>query len=172
MVSGVMAGVAGLVTALLLRTVSRGWAVEMCRQQRRCWAPISLSQPKTYSSVCVGLSETVSYQELKKLLKSNKIFLIDVREPWELTEYGQIPGSINVPLDQVEHALHLDPKSFTETYNGLMPTTSDKIVFSCLAGVRSKKALDTAAFLGYSRAVHFPGGWEEWEKRELSKQKG
>lgn len=60
-------------------------------------APISLSQPKTYSSVCVGLSETVSYQELKKLLKSNKIFLIDVREPWELTEYGQIPGSINVP---------------------------------------------------------------------------
>ncbi|XP_078255831.1 thiosulfate sulfurtransferase/rhodanese-like domain-containing protein 3 [Rhinoraja longicauda] len=164
-----MAGVVGLISALLLRTVSRGWAVEMCRQQRRCWAPISLSQPKTYTSVCVALSETVSYQELQKLLKSNQIFLIDVREPWELKEYGQIPGSINIPLDQVEQALRLDPKSFTEAYNGQMPAALDKIVFSCMAGIRSKKALDTAVFLGYNRAVHFPGGWEEWENRELAK---
>ncbi|XP_051880605.1 thiosulfate sulfurtransferase/rhodanese-like domain-containing protein 3 isoform X2 [Pristis pectinata] len=167
-----MGRVLGLVSALLLRAVSRASAVEVCRQQRRCWAPVPLSQPKTHYSVCTVPPETVTYQELKQLLKSNKIFLIDVRESWELKEYGQIPGSINVPLGQVEQTLQLDPKGFMEIYNKQMPTTSDKIVFSCLGGVRSKKALDTAISLGYSRAVHFPGGWEEWETRELSEKKG
>ncbi|XP_069743245.1 thiosulfate sulfurtransferase/rhodanese-like domain-containing protein 3 [Narcine bancroftii] len=169
-----MGRVWGMMSALALRIVSRSWAVELCHghQPRTWWVPDSLRQPKTYCSVCTTPPETVTYQELKQLLASNNIFVIDVRESWELKEYGQIPGSINVPLGHMEQALQLDPKDFMEHYGGKMPTTSDKIVFSCLGGVRSKKALDMAADLGYSRAVHYPGGWEEWENRESTKKNG
>uniref|UniRef100_UPI00398EA74F thiosulfate sulfurtransferase/rhodanese-like domain-containing protein 3 n=1 Tax=Pristiophorus japonicus TaxID=55135 RepID=UPI00398EA74F len=164
----------GFISALLLRTVNQLSTAELCRQERRyslpSWAPVYISQPSSYRSVCTASPESVTYQELKQLLKSNKIVVIDVREPWELKETGQIPGSINVPLRQVEQALKLDPSSFMETYNGKMPSTSDKIVFSCLAGIRSKKALDIAASVGYSRALHFPGGWEEWMKHEFSEK--
>ncbi|XP_043541548.1 thiosulfate sulfurtransferase/rhodanese-like domain-containing protein 3 [Chiloscyllium plagiosum] len=166
-----MTRVLAFVSALLLRTACRSSVAQVCRQLRNqrplSWAPFYLTQHSSYWSVCTAPCESVTYQELKQLLKS-KTIVIDVREPWEIKEYGQIPGSINVPLGEVEQALKLDSSKFMETYNGKMPSTSDKIVFSCLAGVRSKKALETAMSLGYSRALHFPGGWEEWVKCEFA----
>ena len=50
---------------------------------------------------------------------------------------------------QVDAALQLNPEDFKEKYGGDMPQPTDKIVFSCLAGNRSKKALNTAVLLGY-----------------------
>ncbi|KAM6994341.1 thiosulfate sulfurtransferase/rhodanese-like domain-containing protein 3 [Tautogolabrus adspersus] len=111
-------------------------------------------------------STDVSYEELKQLLAGQKSVVIDVREPWELREYGFIPGSINVPLGQVNTALQLAPEEFTEKYGGELPQLTDNIVFSCLAGVRSKNALNTAASLGYNDVQHYPGGWQDWVKNE------
>ncbi|XP_071368839.1 thiosulfate sulfurtransferase/rhodanese-like domain-containing protein 3 [Centroberyx affinis] len=111
-------------------------------------------------------STDVSYEQLKQLLAGRKAVLIDVREPWELREYGFIPGSINVPLAQVNAALQLDPEDFKEKYGGEMPQQMDNIVFSCLAGIRSKTALDAAASLGYKDVQHYPGGWKDWVKNE------
>lgn len=124
-------------------------------------------------------STDVSCEQLKKLLLSDSSVVIDVREPWELREYGNIPGSINVPCKsvhslipyclfkdtlykllyctlssaggQVNGALQLTPDEFKEKYGGAMPSQSQNIVFTCLAGVRSKKALETAVSLGYTR---------------------
>ncbi|XP_037587031.1 thiosulfate sulfurtransferase/rhodanese-like domain-containing protein 3 isoform X3 [Cebus imitator] len=80
--------------------------------------------------------------------------LIDVREAWEILEYGKIPGSINIPLDEVGEALQMNPRDFKEKYNEVKPSKSDNLVFSCLAGVRSKKALDTAISLGFHRSQY------------------
>lgn len=113
-----------------------------------------------------GPSTDVSYDQLKQLLAGRKSVVIDVREPWELREYGFIPGSINVPLGQVNTALQLDPEEFKEKYGGDMPQPTDNIVFSCLAGVRSKHALDAAVSLGYKDVQHYPGGWQDWVKHE------
>ncbi|XP_016378884.1 thiosulfate sulfurtransferase/rhodanese-like domain-containing protein 3 isoform X2 [Sinocyclocheilus rhinocerous] len=113
----------------------------------------------------------VSYEQLKKLLLSDSSVVIDVREPWELREYGNIPGSINVPLGQVNGALHLTPDDFKEKYGGVMPSQSQNIVFTCLAGVRSKKALETAVSLGYTKVQHYPGGWQEWAEHQLIQTK-
>lgn len=44
-------------------------------------------------------STEVTYEQLKRLLASGKAVVVDVREPWELREYGFIPGSINVPRE-------------------------------------------------------------------------
>ncbi|XP_023668849.1 thiosulfate sulfurtransferase/rhodanese-like domain-containing protein 3 [Paramormyrops kingsleyae] len=114
---------------------------------------------------------TVSHQQLKQLLSTRTGVVIDVREPWELREYGSIPGSINVPLGQVNQALQLTPDDFREKYGSDMPRPNNQVVFSCLAGIRSKKALDTAVSLGYSNVQHYPGGWEEWAEREVLRTK-
>ncbi|KAM9805926.1 thiosulfate sulfurtransferase/rhodanese-like domain-containing protein 3 [Syngnathus typhle] len=108
----------------------------------------------------------VTYEQLKKLLVGGKAVVVDVREPWELREYGSIPGSLNVPLGQVNTALQLDPEEFNEKYGGEMPQKVDNIVFTCLAGIRSKNALEMASELGYKEVQHYPGGWQDWAKNE------
>lgn len=113
----------------------------------------------------------VSYEQLKRVLAAGTASVIDVREPWELREYGNIPGSINVPLAQVSNALQLSPEDFREKYGGTMPSQTQNIVFTCLAGVRSKTALDTATGLGYSNVQHYAGGWQDWAKHEILQTK-
>lgn len=56
-------------------------------------------------------------------------------------------------MDDVGKALQMSPKDFKEKYNEVKPSQSDSLVFSCLAGVRSKKALNTAVSLGFNRCV-------------------
>ncbi|XP_076780203.1 thiosulfate sulfurtransferase/rhodanese-like domain-containing protein 3 isoform X2 [Arvicanthis niloticus] len=120
---------------------------------------------------CSTLSKGVTYRELKNLLNSKDIMLIDVRNTWEILEHGKIPGSINIPLDEVGEALQMNPRDFKEKYHEVKPSKSDRLVFSCLAGVRSKKAMDTAISLGFSSAQHYVGGWKEWVTCEISEKK-
>lgn len=54
-------------------------------------------------------------------------------------------------MGQVNTALQLGPEDFREKYGGEMPQQADKIVFTCLAGIRSKNALDQATSLGYKK---------------------
>ncbi|XP_051016796.1 thiosulfate sulfurtransferase/rhodanese-like domain-containing protein 3 [Acomys russatus] len=117
------------------------------------------------------LSKDVTYWELKHLLNSKDIMLIDVRDTWEILEHGKIPGSINIPLDEVGEALQMNPRDFKEKYHEVKPSKSDSLVFSCLAGVRSKKAMDTAISLGFNSAQHYAGGWKEWITYEISEKK-
>ncbi|XP_072316764.1 thiosulfate sulfurtransferase/rhodanese-like domain-containing protein 3 [Eucyclogobius newberryi] len=115
------------------------------------------------SCTTIPSSTDVSYEELKQIVDGkNKAVVIDVREPWELREYGAIPGAVNVPLGQINTALRLDTEEFKEMYGDEMPQPTDSIVFTCLAGVRSKTAMETASSLGYKSVQHYPGGWQEW----------
>ncbi|XP_054898062.1 thiosulfate sulfurtransferase/rhodanese-like domain-containing protein 3 [Poeciliopsis prolifica] len=116
-----------------------------------------------------GRNTDVSYAQLKQLLADGRTVVVDVREPWELREYGFIPGSVNVPLGQVNTALQLAPEEFKEKYDGEKPRQTDNVVFVCLAGVRSKTALDTAASLGFTDVQHYPGGWQDWAEQEQLK---
>ncbi|KAI5140352.1 thiosulfate sulfurtransferase/rhodanese-like domain-containing protein 3 [Manis pentadactyla] len=120
---------------------------------------------------CTAAFKDVTYKELKNLLNSKKIMLIDVRERWEILVYGKIPGSINIPLDEVGEALQMNAEDFKQRYKEVQPSKSDSVVFSCLAGVRSKKALYTALSLGFHSAQHYAGGWKEWETCEFSEKK-
>lgn len=120
---------------------------------------------------CSTLSKDVTYRELKNLLNSKDIMLIDVRNTWEILEHGKIPGSINIPLDEVGEALQMNPREFKEKYHEEKPSKSDRLVFSCLGGVRSKKAMDTAISLGFNSAQHYVGGWKEWVTYEISEKK-
>ncbi|XP_029857023.1 thiosulfate sulfurtransferase/rhodanese-like domain-containing protein 3 isoform X2 [Aquila chrysaetos chrysaetos] len=101
--------------------------------------------------LCAGGAPGLSYQELKDLKKTS-VLHIDVRERWEVDRFGKIPASINIPLGELVEALQMDPMEFKEQYNQKMPSKSDPVVFSCLAGTRSKQALSFAMSLGFSRS--------------------
>nr|XP_020653414.1 thiosulfate sulfurtransferase/rhodanese-like domain-containing protein 3 [Pogona vitticeps] len=120
---------------------------------------------------CTADNSKVSYKELKGLLESKSVFLIDVREKWEIAEYGQIPGSISIPLGEIVEALQMNPQHFKERYSHDMPSKADCLVFSCLAGVRSNQALISAKTLGFSRAQHYAGGFKGWTEYESSEKK-
>uniref|UniRef100_A0A8C3R6Z1 Rhodanese domain-containing protein n=1 Tax=Cyanoderma ruficeps TaxID=181631 RepID=A0A8C3R6Z1_9PASS len=124
----------------------------------------------TCRSLCAAAEPNVSYQELKDLKKAN-VLHIDVRERWEIDRFGKIPESINIPLGELMEALQMDPAEFKEQYNQKMPSKSDPVVFSCLAGTRSKQALGFATSLGFSRVQQYAGGFDDWIKHEPPEKK-
>ncbi|XP_075303357.1 thiosulfate:glutathione sulfurtransferase [Opisthocomus hoazin] len=149
--------------ALALRAASGGW--------RRAAAPGPGAAGAAGRRLCSGGAPGLSYQELKDLKKTD-VLHIDVRERWEVESSGKIPASINIPLGELVEALQMDPAEFKERYNQKMPAKSDPVVFSCLAGKRSKQALGFATSLGFSRVQQYAGGFEDWVKHEPPEKKG
>ncbi|KAM6280803.1 thiosulfate:glutathione sulfurtransferase isoform 1-T1 [Porphyrio hochstetteri] len=121
-------------------------------------------------SFCAGGVPSLSYQELKELKKTN-VLHIDVRERSEIDRFGKIPESVNIPLGELVEALQMDPVKFKEQYNQKMPSKSDPVVFSCLSGTRSKKAIGFATSLGFNRVQQYAGGFEDWIKHEPPEKK-
>jgi rhodanese-related sulfurtransferase len=93
--------------------------------------------------------QTISRDELARRIKSGEVpFMLDVREPEELAD-GVIPGSVNIPMDEVEQRL------------SELPTDRD-IVVICHLGQRSEYVAKMLNALGYDRAVNLSGGMEAW----------
>ncbi|KAG8582299.1 hypothetical protein GDO81_007999 [Engystomops pustulosus] len=109
---------------------------------------------------------SINYEELKDLLKNESVLVVDVREPWEVKEYGIIKGSLHIPFGDLVSALQMTPTDFQKKYEKKMPEKSNTLVFSCLAGIRSSKALDVATKLGYNRVHNYAGGFEDWTRHE------
>ncbi|KAF7688413.1 thiosulfate sulfurtransferase/rhodanese-like domain-containing protein 1 [Silurus meridionalis] len=111
-------------------------------------------------------SDSVSYEQLKQMLKTGKLQLFDVREPDEFKE-GAIPGATNIPLSEVQQAFTLTPDEFTLRYGVPLPEKhSSDVILYCQRGRRSFTALYTVHKLGYSRTRHYAGGYSEWLEHE------
>ncbi|XP_013110580.1 rhodanese domain-containing protein CG4456 [Stomoxys calcitrans] len=110
----------------------------------------------------------VSYEEIKQLPKQPKKLLIDVREPKELQETGQIPTSINIPLGKVaaELAPNVDAGAFKAKYGRDLPQKDTEIIFHCKIGKRSLSAAEIAKSLGYTNTKNYLGSWTEWAEKE------
>ncbi|ENN71695.1 hypothetical protein HUJ04_006181 [Dendroctonus ponderosae] len=110
--------------------------------------------------------EKVRFDEFKKLLKNEKVVVIDVREPQELVEHGALPRALNIPLGEVETALKTLPNDqFLRKYGGPKPDADSPIVFSCMKGMRSEKAQIAALQLDYKNVKNYVGGWTEWAEK-------
>ncbi len=78
-------------------------------------------------------------------------FVVDVREPFELTAYGRIPGVVNIPLGTL-------PKS-----GGTLPKDkSTPIIVVCQSGNRSLRGAEAIARLGYTDVASLDGGTIGW----------
>jgi predicted sulfurtransferase len=58
----------------------------------------------------VGEDKRVKADDIDKLLADGKVVLLDVREPWELEEFGTREGYINIPLAELEQRIKELPK--------------------------------------------------------------
>ncbi|XP_030370717.1 rhodanese domain-containing protein CG4456 [Scaptodrosophila lebanonensis] len=138
-----------------------------CRRQLEL-VNISSGCQRYYSSGSqIGI---VDYAEVKKLANEPQKLLIDVREPDELKETGQIPSSINIPLGIVGQELVENAKLFKSKYGREKPSLETEIIFHCKMGMRSQKAAEAAATLGFKNVKNYKGSWVDWAEREgLSK---
>ncbi|XP_037896878.1 rhodanese domain-containing protein CG4456-like [Glossina fuscipes] len=110
----------------------------------------------------------LEYKDIKKLLKHPEKVLIDVREANEIRETGQIPTSINIPLDIVAQVLHpdFDKNKFKTKYDRDKPHLDTEIVLYCRRGKRSQNAAEILQKLGYRNVKVYLGSWDDWSKRE------
>ncbi|XP_078394336.1 thiosulfate:glutathione sulfurtransferase-like, partial [Cetorhinus maximus] len=106
-------------------------------------------------------------EDLKKILASEKVTIIDVRKPEEL-EKGEIAGSVNIPVDNVKEALSLDAGGFEERFGFEKPALTTPLIFHCQMGRRGGNATAIARELGYIRARNLKGGFAEWANSEPS----
>jgi rhodanese-related sulfurtransferase len=92
---------------------------------------------------------------LQKLLKggAKQVFLLDVRTPGEYAA-GRIPGSVPIPMNQVERRLAEIPRD-------------KKVVAICASGARSAAVARFLADNGYPWVANYGGGVSEWARRGL-----
>jgi len=110
----------------------------------------------------------VIYEELVELIEKGDIRLVDVREPKELAETGQIPKSINIPLKQLKSFLQQKEDAIdSEVRNIPCPQKDDSnLIYYGLSEVKGLAALEIAHKCGYKKSRHYPGGWDEWSKKQ------
>ena len=92
--------------------------------------------------------DELSAQQLAKLMKEEKVLLIDVREPDEYAAQ-RIPGALLYPLS-----------TFDATT--LPPDHPRRVVFHCGSGKRSAKAAAARLAAGATHAAHLVGGIGAW----------
>ena len=81
----------------------------------------------------------LTVDEVEKALEGKDVFLLDVREPKELDEFGSIKGYVNIPLGQLESRLQEVPK--------------DKVIVTlCQRGARAGRAGELLMKNGYKVA--------------------
>lgn len=86
---------------------------------------------------------------LKRLLKQDNIFLVDVREPSEYAS-GHIDDAINIPLRTLAQNLDKIPKK-------------QPVVVYCSSGYRSAMAVMSLHLLGYDNVRGFPPSMNGWK---------
>ena len=86
---------------------------------------------------------------LKRLLKQDNVFLVDVRETSEYAS-GHIGDAINIPLRTLAQNLEKIPKK-------------QPVVVYCSSGYRSAMAVMSLHLLGYDNVRGFPPSMKGWQ---------
>jgi rhodanese-related sulfurtransferase len=111
-------------------------------------------------SCAVDEVKTLSSAEVKAILdedKDGEFLLLDVRHPVEYEE-GHLPGSILMPLDEMESRRN---ELYKELYSG------KKAVIYCRSGKRSMAAAIALCDLGLKNLHILDGGLNAWEFKTL-----
>jgi rhodanese-related sulfurtransferase len=89
---------------------------------------------------------------LSQLLKREpQPFLLDVREPFELTAFGAIPSVVNIPMGEL-----------MERFGEIPADKSRPIVAICQSGSRSYEIAHYLTKQGYTAVYNLEGGTSGW----------
>ncbi|KYK59699.1 Rhodanese domain protein [Drechmeria coniospora] len=97
--------------------------------------------------------------------ESQKVVIVDVREPDELHSTGKIPGAINIPITSAVQSFHLSDDDFQDMYGFDRPPRDATLLFYCKAGVRARSAAALAKHAGWNKVGEYPGSWLDWESQ-------
>lgn len=103
--------------------------------------------------------ETVSLDDAKKLLGSEDVVFVDLRDPRELEREGKIPGAFHCPRGMLE--FWVDPES---PYHKPVFASGKKFVFYCASAWRSALSTKTVQDMGLPKVSHLQGGFNAWKK--------
>lgn len=92
-----------------------------------------------------GFSKSIQWDELQSRLDTGAVF-VDVRTDEEFSR-GHIPGSVNIPVDELRDRLDELP--------------GDEIVIYCQVGIRGHTAASLLRGYGYD-AANLDGGYQTW----------
>jgi phage shock protein E len=95
----------------------------------------------------------IDVTETKRRLDSGASILIDVRESEEWRD-GHIPGSVHIPLGQLDERL------------SEIPRERDILLF-CRSGNRSGRATAALRSIGFTRVTNVEGGILAWTEQGL-----
>jgi sulfur-carrier protein adenylyltransferase/sulfurtransferase len=104
--------------------------------------------------------KTLSPDEVKAILDQDKkaeYLLLDVRQPVEYEE-GHLPGSVLIPLDELESRRD---EIYKELYSGR------KVIIYCRSGKRSMAAAIALCDLGLKNLYILDGGLNSWQFKML-----
>ena len=105
--------------------------------------------------------ETISIEEAKKIVSSEKHILIDLRDIRELKREGKIPGAFSCPRGMLE--FWIDPES---PYHKKIFNQDKTYVFYCASAWRSALSAKTAMDMGLKPVLHIEGGFMAWKKAD------
>jgi len=105
--------------------------------------------------------ETISIEEAKKIVSSEKHILIDLRDIRELKREGKIPGAFSCPRGMLE--FWIDPES---PYHKEIFNQDKTYVFYCASAWRSALSAKTAMDMGLKPVLHIEGGFLAWKKAD------
>ena len=105
---------------------------------------------------------TLTPAEASKLLGSDDVAFVDIRDPRELDREGRMPGAVHAPRGMLE--FWIDPES---PYHRDVFASGKRFVFFCAGGWRSALAAKTAEDMGLERVAHLGGGFSAWKEAGL-----
>jgi rhodanese-related sulfurtransferase len=108
--------------------------------------------------------------------------LVDIRQAFELTLKGQIPGAVHIPLFEVKQMLGkpltedeqdaidagqptpIDAQGFFTTVNRLHHVHDHILLLVCNSGRRTLYATQLLRSMGYRKTLSVTGGFQAWKK--------
>ncbi|RNF10876.1 putative heat shock protein 67B2 [Trypanosoma rangeli] len=113
----------------------------------------------------MDLFEMEALVKSKREGKNKDVFIVDVRDNFEVEEHGSIPFSLHIPSSELRRAFRLNEAEFMGKYKSRMPRKSDKIVFYDQRSGRAATAVEVVESMGYQMATHFSEGFNGWEAK-------
>ena len=100
----------------------------------------------------------LTVEQVASQIETEKVVLVDLREPGELAEQGAIAGAVHAPRGMLE--FYADPAS---PYHRRELDPSARTIVYCASGGRSALACDLLGQLGYADVANLDGGLNAWK---------